>query len=62
MAQLTIRERIQYFHDLKNEGFSSNEAAAIAKEEGNLTKGDKSAWTGFFAVYPDHEFREISDS
>ena len=55
----TIREKIAYFHGLKDEGFSSNEAVAIAKDEGQLSKGDKAQWQSFYAVFPDHEFKDI---
>ena len=58
----TIRERIAYFNALKSEGFTSHEAVAIAKDEGNLSKGDKAAWTAFYAAYPEHEFREITEA
>lgn len=58
----TIRQRIAYFHDLRNEGFNSHETVAIAKEEAELSKGDKAAWQAFYAVYPDHEFRDIESA
>ena len=54
-----MRELIKYFNALRNEGYNSHEAVAIAKDEDKLAKGDKQAWTAFYATYPDHEFKEI---
>ncbi len=55
----SVRERITYFHALKNEGFGSHEAHAIAKDEQELSKGDKAGYSAFYAVFPDHEFRDV---